>query len=84
MKWTLLQPEGDGLKTRKEMACGLDGGQEGKGIHRKKNRKKKERMLSARVHTGQKARKIIPLHPVMPLTEDTSFSYRGHMSGAAS
>lgn len=36
MKWTLLQPEGDDLKTRKETACVLDGGQEGKGIHRKK------------------------------------------------
>ena len=36
MKWTLLQPEGDDLKTRKETACGLDGGQEEKGIHRKK------------------------------------------------
>lgn len=39
----------------------------------KKKEKKKECFKPESTLDGQKARKILPLHPVMPPTEDTSF-----------
>lgn len=57
-------------------------GREFTGKERKE--KKEKRFKPESTLDGQKARKIIPLHPVMPPTEDTSFSPKAVVSGAAS